>query len=95
MDLNVTITTSKYGSLFACAPIKLFQFEWRKKESRWLFWLRGELDPDSFPGKEFPRKYFEDACRAKYFIKNGGPLPESVTINQGEDLITRATKRRK
>lgn len=95
MILNVTIKINKYGSMFAYAPFELFQFEWRKDEKRWLFWLRGQFDPDSFPEKEFPMKYFEDACRAKFFIKNGGPMPDSIVIDAGKELITKATKKRK
>lgn len=87
MQLHVTILANKYGSLLAYAPFALFRFEYRKKEKRWLFWLRGDLDPDSFPGKTFPQKFFQDACRAMFFVKNGGPLPEGVIISEGQELI--------
>ena len=97
MILDITIKADKYGNgnLFAFGPYELFQFDWRKETGSWLFWLRGNLDPDSFLGKEFPMKYFEDACRAKFFIKNGGPMPDGINIIEGKELLEKQTRKRK
>lgn len=87
MELKITVLRAENGNLAAYAPYELFQFIWRKETLSWLFWLRGNYNPYSFPGKEFPRKFFEDACRAVFFIKNGGPMPDNAVIVEGEELI--------
>ena len=93
MKLQITILKNRYGSLFACAPYELFQFEYRG--GYWYFWLRTQYDPDMFPGKTFPKEFFENACRARYFIMNGGPMPVDIEITEGEELIEKQTRKRR
>ena len=91
MELQVTITRSKYGDLYATVPGgTLFQFTYRKECRGWLFWLRRELNPEIIRQgkKEFPLAFFKDACRAKYFIKYGGSMPDSVIITDGMQHVT-------
>ena len=66
---------------------ELFQFDYRKEMKAWLFWLRGNHNPYSFPQKEFPRKFFEDACRAMFLLRFGLPLPDDVVVIEGEKLL--------
>lgn len=95
MKLEITVKANKYGDLFAFAPFELFQFAYRKESGRWLFWLKGELNPEVFPGKEFPMKFFLDACRAMFFLRNGGPLPDTAEIVQGKELIEKQLRKRR
>lgn len=81
--LFVTIQKNKYGSLFADAPMRLFQFEYRKDDRSWFFWLRGVYDPDIIPGRRFPMEFFRNACLAKFFILNGGPMYKDIAIDDG------------
>ena len=70
--ITITVKRNKYGSQFAVADgIVLFQFEYRPEETKWYFWLRGEFDPDTFDGKNFPCAFFVNAVNAKAFIKFG------------------------
>lgn len=61
----------------------LFHFAYRKELGGWAFWLRGDRNPERFPGKDFPINYFLDACRAKDFILFGGSLDSVVNITAG------------
>ena len=100
MALKVTITRDRYGSLFANTAdgagqpqYQLFQFEYRKKAGRWLFWLRGGYDPDRFNGRAFPAWFFRDACRAKAFTQRyTETLQDEVLVVNGENLIQEAVK---
>lgn len=92
MDIHVSIKSDRYGCLFACSTSTLFQFEFRKELHSWLFWLRGERDPEVFHGKTFPWDFFLDACRAKHFILNGGSLPNVVFVDSGKDLVEKQTR---
>ena len=90
MEIKIEIIKNKYGSLFAVMNYELFQFEYR--DNKWYFWIRGGYDPETFEQKEFPMKFFLDACRAKYFIKYGGELPEKVSIEKGYGHIKKYIK---
>lgn len=93
MTLKVIIGQAENQNLAAwCESSELFQFDYRKETQSWLFWLRGNYDPHSFPQKEFPRKFFEDACLAMYVIRTGAPMPGSVIIVEGEKLIEKQEK---
>ena len=100
--MKIKIIRDKWGSLFAMDGIyPLFQFEYRKSENRWLFWLRGDYDPAIFIGRDFPVKFFVNACRAKHFIMfadgcdNGFvDMPGKVEITEGADYITGYIKKR-
>lgn len=85
--LFVTIQKNKYGSLFADAPMRLFQFEYRKDDRNWFFWLRGVYDPDIIPGRRFPMEFFQNACLAKFFILNGGPMYKKIEITEGANHL--------
>ena len=86
--LKIRIEKDRFGSLFAYNKARrLFQFEYRKKEKRWLFWIRGEKDPEAIAQKKFPLDFFKDACRAVDFIQTGGPLTDDTEISEGMDLV--------
>lgn len=92
MEIKIEIKKNKYGSLFAVIDYQLFQFEYRDK--KWYFWIRGDYDPEIFEQKDFPMKFFLDACRAKYFIKYGGELPDKASIEKGLEHIEKFIKRK-
>lgn len=86
----ITITTSKnkYGSQFALADgIVLFQFEYRKEETKWYFWLRGEFNPDIFDGEKFPYAFFIKAVYAKAFIKFGKDFTGITGLDEATQRI--------
>lgn len=87
--LQVEIIRDKYGCLFACVPsFMLFKFVYRPEKDLWLFWLGSHFNPVMFAGKKFPEAFFNDACRAKFFILNGGPaMHDSVKITKGRRYV--------
>ena len=93
--MEIEIIKNRYDQLFATdaeSNYLLFQFEFRKKGmGAWYFWLRGDNDPDVFEGKQFPLRYFKNACRAKNFIITCGTNPcvidEDVEIVKGENYL--------
>lgn len=86
--MHIKIEKDRYGSCFAIQEFTtLFQFEWRKDDKSWYFWLRGQFDPEIIPGREFPMSFFLDACRAKSFIKCSTELDEDVVIVSGFNFI--------
>ena len=91
MKIQISIYQDRYGLLVAkCGSEDLFVFSQRKTEDRWLFWTRGHNLPHIFPGgrkKNFPYTFFVDSCRSKYFIKNGGEMPEGIEIIRGGGYI--------
>ena len=91
MELNISIKRTENGNLGAfCAHemrFELFQFAYRKELKSWLFWLRGNYDPQQFTDQPFPMKFFKDACRAKYFLTYGTEIPDSVKIVSGSSFI--------
>lgn len=99
--MKIKIIRDKWGSLFVTDGIyPLFQFEYRKSENRWLFWLNGDYDPAVFGGRDFPVKFFINACRAKYFIMfadgcgNGFvDMPEKVEVTEGMEYIEKYIKK--
>lgn len=65
----------------------LFQFEHRKDEKAWYFWMPCHAyDPKVFKGR-FPMDYFRDACLANYFIHKGDGLGELVIVVKGRNYI--------
>ena len=98
--MTIKIVRDKWGNLFAFnGYYPLFQFLYQKEENRWLFWLRGHLDPAVFGGKDFPMDFFKSACRAKFFImfsegdnneattRNTLTIPRDVDISEGMEYI--------
>lgn len=87
MLLEITIRKDKYGHLFAYSKTCLFQFERRKEERCWYFWMRGHAyDPKIFRGK-FPITYFEDACRANHFLDYGEGVDALVQVVSGKSYV--------
>jgi len=87
--LEIEIVKDEYGCLYASAEYQtLFKFRHQTELNRWLFWVIYK-DATIFPGESFPFEYFYDACRAKYFLLNGGKMPEYVRITKGMRLLNK------
>lgn len=89
--LTISIKKDGHGNLMAEANGKgLCCFDYREECGGWLFWFRGQYDPEIKPGKAFPMTYFKDLCRAIAFLK-GEPLADQdqVKIWSGMSYIKR------
>ena len=69
--------------------VPLFHFEYRSEVPAWYFWLRGEANPTIIKGqrKDFPIEFFENACRAKYFIRFEKGINDEVNIIKAPNYI--------
>ena len=88
--VNISIVNATgYCSLTAFAGrISLFQFEYRTDENKWYFWPNTDFNPTIFEGAEFPKEYFENLCRAKYFCITGtDDWPTYVNIVAGKKFL--------
>lgn len=91
MDIRVSITETKTLSrtfyIVAAGRTALFSFE-IDSLCGWAFRLPGGRRLASFDSKEFPRKYFDDLCRATYFVEFGvDEFPEQVLLHKGKKYI--------
>ena len=74
----------KGGNLSAVVgDTTLFVFNYRRELNAWLFWIpgRSDLDPIVRKQRAFPWEYFEDLCRAVYFLYFDGPLYNSAGVD--------------
>ena len=88
--INIKITNQpRYCSLEAHAgSIFLFPFEYRKDEDKWYFWSNTDFNPTIFEGAEFPKEYFENLCKSKYFCITGtDEWPTYVNIVAGKKFL--------
>ena len=88
--IRIGIEQNAYGSLFATAGrTTLFRFmQDNVTGPQWRFYPEGEYQPVIFYGEEFPEEYFENLCKAKYFIEmHVDRYPESVQVVKGKNLL--------
>ena len=88
--VNIKIeNTSGSCSLTAHAgAILLFYFEYRDWENKWYFWPNTDFNPTVFDKPEFPMEYFENLCKAKYFIcMHIDEYPEEVNVVAGKKYL--------
>ena len=87
MEIEIRTGEDGRSALFAYSKTCLFQFEHRKNENSWYFWMPGHpYDPMVFKGR-FPLGYFKDACRANFFIDHGFGIDEDVVVVKGRNYI--------
>lgn len=78
-----------YNMLHAWAVDRthLCQFERRRDEGAWYFWMHGHpYSPKVFKGS-FPKEYFRDACLAAFFIEKGRGLRDDVIVERGRNYV--------
>jgi hypothetical protein len=88
--IRIGIEQNAYGNLFATAGrTTLFRFRQDNVTGpQWRFYPEGEYQPVIFAGEEFPKEYFENLCKAKYFIEmHVDRYPESVQVVKGKNLL--------
>ena len=98
--LEISIKKGNDENLYAIANsnnivnMSLFSFDYREQCGGWLFWFRGELNPEIKEGKEFPMEYFKDLCRALALVIFSEPLSSSevIKIVSGESYISAAAE---
>lgn len=95
MDIRVSIIETKtlIRTLYivTAGRTALFSFEINSLGG-WYFRLPGGRRIASFDSKEFPRKYFDDLCRATYFVEFGvDEFPERVLFHKGKKYIENRT----
>ena len=91
--LAISIKKDGSGNLLAVANgTSLFCVGYRKELRSWVFWLRGDHNPEKKEGKAFPWIYFTDLCRAVAFLR-GEPLwsSDATKIVSGKSYIKRIT----
>ena len=91
MDIRVSITERKIMRrtyyVVTAGRTTLFFFEINFL-GMWTFRLPGGRSLASFGSEAFPRKYFDDLCRATYFVEFGvGEFPERVLLHKGKKYI--------
>lgn len=77
------------GNLCAYAGILyLFEFRFIPETKAWIFWVPG-LGPKEKEGRAFPWIFFQDLCRAVYFLRYDKPLytSDSVFILSGKSYV--------
>lgn len=91
--IRISITENSNGNLFANAGLTtLFRF---RKENvigpQWHFFPEGNYSPVIFYGDEFPWEYFENLCRATFFIyMHVDEYPGEVKVVQGRKLLPKS-----
>ena len=92
--IRVKIEQNAHGNLFAIVGHpKLYTTLFRFKQEdctgpQWQFYPEGEYQPVIFEGKEFPKEYFENLCKAKYFIcMHIDEYPEEVNVVAGKKYL--------
>jgi hypothetical protein len=88
--IKIGIEQNAHGNLFAAAGrTTLFRFRQDNVTGpQWRFYPEGEYQPVIFEGEEFPTEYFENLCKAKYFIEmHVDRYPESVQVVKGKKLL--------
>lgn len=86
--MDITIVRDEYGQMWAvCEHETLFGFSHSREEKSWRFWMPGRaFDPMVFKGR-FPLSYFQDACRATWFIRHGEGMGDIVIVVKGRNYI--------
>lgn len=92
MDIRVSIKEQKipmathYEVTAGCTT--LFEFSRSVWGTGWVFRTWGGRRLASFEGEEFPMEYFENLCRATYFVEFGiDEFPERVYIHSGKKYL--------
>ena len=92
--IRIRIEQSAYGNLFATVGHTKFYttlFRFRQDNvtgPQWRFYPEGEYQPVIFEGEEFPTEYFENLCKAKYFIEmHVDQYPESMEVVKGKKFL--------
>ena len=89
-SIRIGIEQNQYGNLFATAGRNtLFRF---RQDSvigpQWMFYPEGEYAPVIFEGEEFPEEYFNNLCKATYFIQmHVDEYPQSVEVVKGRKYL--------
>ena len=93
MDIRVSIRpymSGAYGTVYAVAAGRttLFEFYRNTTTGGWGFRTFGWRRLASFESEEFPMEYFENLCRATYFVGFGvDEFPEKVYIHNGKKYL--------
>ena len=88
--IRIGIEQNSYGELFATAGrTTLFRFrQYNVTGPQWRFYPEGEYWPVILEGEEFPKEYFDNLCKAKYFIEmHIDQYPEEVKVVKGKKFL--------
>lgn len=87
--MEIRVKKNDNGNLCACNNngISLFDFAYRDLIGGWCFWLKDNYNPTIKKGKEFPMKFFLDACRTMDFLIFQNFLDIDAEIVEGLELL--------